>query len=158
MRTTRPIARIGLSAILAGFVLVGVADSAVATDQEADSQPNGDFYVGVFARSETDRDHDGNSDTATKPDRLDTLVAVCSNFERVQIVDYTVTVDAPGPEFDRQLSVSADFVTNPVGCDNLVMRDKIGSKWPAGQYSVTVDATNGADQASVTGTVMISAR
>jgi hypothetical protein len=156
MRTTRLFA---LGVILAGVLLVGVSGSAVATEEEADSQPNGDFYAAVFARADTDRDHDGNPDTATKPDRLDTLVAVCTNFNRSQLVEYTVTVDAPWTDFDRQFSDVADFVA-PMnfGCDNLFVVDKVSAQWPSGPYSVTLQATNGSDQATVTGTVMITAR
>lgn len=147
-----------LSTTLAGVLLVSVAGSAAATDEEADSQPNGDFSVGVFARAVTDKDRDGNRDTATHPDRLDSLAFVCTNFERVQLVAYTVTVDAPGTEFDRQFSDVADFVTNPVGCDNLFIEDRITSRWPSGPYSITLEATNGSDQATVTGSVMVTAR
>ena len=149
--------RIALSSTIA-LALVGLAGSASATDQTSDSQPNGDFWLGVFARAATDRDHDGNPDTATKPDRLYTLVSICTNFNRSQIVDYTVTLDAPGTEFDRRFSASADFVTNPFGCDNVFLEEKITQKWPSGPFSVTLQGTNGSDQASVTGTVLISAQ
>jgi hypothetical protein len=82
-------------------LLLATAAAAFATEQRKNSQPNGHFAVIVDVESQSDRDRDGNEDTATNRDRLSGRVDVLRRFGREEVVQFTVTVDGPGTEFDE---------------------------------------------------------
>ena len=128
---------------------------AVATSQAVDSGPNGDYSLDIRVGSVTDKDHDGSSDTATSPDKLLARYTACGlQGTGSGVVQLAFTIDAPGTAFDRQLSDVADL--ERFSCVNLSVQDKVANKWPAGTYTVTIDADNGRDTATVSGSVVIN--
>lgn len=150
-------ARLLLTAAAAvGLCGTAAATPAVAAEDGVVSQPNGDFSLDLRLGSTTDKDRDGNSDTATSPDKLITLYTLCGRiFEGSEpgVVTLTITVDAPGEASDEQLTRVGDL--ERYSCMNLWLDDKVEAGWPAGAYTVTIDADNGRDVATVTGGIAI---
>lgn len=147
--------RLALALATVVATLLALAAPAAATGQETTSEPSGDFFIRVGVGATTDKDRDGDRDTATKPDKLFSQITVCQHFRQDQTVQLAITIDAPGTEFDRQLSRTADLVRfSCIG--TFFIEDKVKNKWESGIYTVTVDATNGTDQATVSGSVAIS--
>jgi hypothetical protein len=84
---------------------------AAATEQRVVSQPNGDFALFALIRSDTDKDRDGNQETATQPDTVFVILDICRRFDEEQIAEVTYTLDRPGTEFDERFTRTADLVT-----------------------------------------------
>jgi hypothetical protein len=126
---------------VAGVVLaLSAAAPASADQQRVVSQPNGHFTLIVESRSETDKDRDGNPDTATQPDNLFSNVDVFQRFGQPQIVQLEIMVDRPGDAFDERFTRTADLVTF-VGA-GFAVRDRVTKKWGLGEYTVTARATS----------------
>ena len=143
------------AAALAAFSLLLAAPPVSAVDVFERSQPNGDFRLVILLRSDTDRDKDGNNDTATHGDRLFESVGVDRNFDRQQVVQYEGTVDRPGTEFDEQFSGSADL-TSFSGEGVFFAQSKVTKKWGTGPYTITINAvSNTGDTATASGTITI---
>ena len=129
------------AAVVATAAALVLAVSAWAATSEVDSQPNGDFSAFVHVRSDSDRDRDGNADTATHGDRLFGFADVCRRFDVESIVQYVVTVDGPGTAADRQRSGTADL--QEFSCVGTIgIRDRVTKKWGTGPFTVTLTATN----------------
>lgn len=144
-----------LPVVLVASLAVGAA--ATAASQEVLSQPNGDFELDLEVGSTTDKDGDGDQDTATKPDKLLIRHQVCRHFRQEgQTVDLTITIDRPGTEFDEQLTAVGDLATT-MFCHQQFIFDKVKNQWPAGAYTVTIDAVNEfGDRATATVSIAIS--
>jgi hypothetical protein len=150
----RPIRSLVLPVVLVASLAVGTA--ATAATQEVLSQPNGDFELTLEVGSFTDKDGDGNQDTATKPDKLLIRHQVCRHFRQEQTVDLTITIDRPGAEFDEQLTAVGDL-TGTFFCHQQFIFDKVKNQWPSGAYTVTVDAVNEfGDRATATVSIVIN--
>lgn len=135
------VSRLLLAVPVAALMLVFAAPSASAVDVFQRSQPNGDFTLVILLRSDTDRDMDGNHDTATHGDRLFESVDVCRNFDRQQIVQFHGTVDRPGTSFDEQFSGTADLTD--FSCVGVYFaQSKVTKKWGVGPYTITIQATS----------------
>jgi hypothetical protein len=131
--------RLLLAVSVAALVLVFAAPPASAVDVFQRSQPNGDFTLVIFLRSDTDRDMDGNHDTATHGDKLFENVEVCRNFDRQQIVQFQGMVDRPGTSFDEQFSGTADLTK--FSCVGVYFAEsKVTKKWGTGPYTITIQA------------------
>lgn len=126
--------------LVAGLAVLLAAVPAAATEQRVISQPNGDFAVFALIRSDTDKDRDGNKETATQPDTVFVILDVCRRFDEEQIVEVTRTFDRPGTEFDEQVTTTADLVT--FSCVGGGLSEKVSKKWGSGLYTVTIEATN----------------
>jgi hypothetical protein len=127
------------AALVAVLALLLSAPSASAVDVFQRSQPNGDFTLDILLRSQTDRDKDGNVDTATHGDRLFESVGVCRNFGRPQVVQYQGTVDRPGTRFDEQFSGTADLTS--FSCVGVYFAEsKVTKKRGTGPYTITIQA------------------
>jgi hypothetical protein len=136
-------------------LLLATAAAAFATEQRKNSQPNGHFAVIVDVESQSDRDRDGNEDTATNRDRLSGRVDVLRRFGREQVAQFTVTVDRPGTEFDGQFTETAG-TTGVFSGGGLSVNEKLNKKWGTGTYTITVDATSSrGDTATASGFVTI---
>jgi hypothetical protein len=95
----------------------------------------------ALIRSDTDKDKDGNPETATQPDTLVVLLDVCRRFNEEQIVEATYTIDRPGTEYDERFSRTADLVTfSCVGQGT--GGERVSKKWGSGLYTVTIEARN----------------
>jgi hypothetical protein len=147
--------------LLATAAAVGLTGAAVlpavATSQAVDSRPNGDYSLNLRVGSATNKDGDGSIETATSPDTLLALYSVCGRQTQGTepgVVQLAITIDAPGTASDRQVSGVADL--ERFSCVNLSVQDKVANKWPAGTYTVTIDADNGRDTATVSGSVVIN--
>jgi hypothetical protein len=135
--------------------LAVAAAPAAATQQNVVSQPDGDFALEAIVRSETDKDRDGNRDTATNADRLFAHVDVCRRFDKPQVVQLDITVDRPGTEFDEQFTQTADLAT--FSCVGRAVRDKVIKKWGVGDYyTLTARASNGSDTATASASVTVN--
>jgi hypothetical protein len=133
--------RLFRAALVPAVALLLVAPPASAHEVVEDSQPNGDFALVILLRSDTDRDRDGNHDTATHADRLFESGSVCRNFDREQVVQYQGTVDRPGTRLDEQFSGTADLtIFSCVGV--YFARSKVKKNWGTGPYTITIEATS----------------
>ena len=151
----RAISRGALStASVAGMVLM-LAAPAQATGQEADSGPNRDFWVSVDVHTITNKDHDNNRDTARAPDTLVVDYHICPYGEAQQVVNLTITVDAPGTAMDR--TFTQQEVLDSAACGGGFWAQRLKKRdFGAGAYTVTVSGNNGRDDATVSGSVLIT--
>lgn len=139
-----------------GLAAAAALPAAATTSERVVSQPGGDYDLQVRVVSTTDKDGDANPDTATDPDRLLARYTLCGRLAEGTdpgVVRLVVTVDAPGVELDRQFAEVADLET--FSCVDRFVHDKVQKSWLSGPYTVTVDADNGRDTASASGTVAI---
>ena len=110
----------------------------------------------ILLRSQTDRDHDGNVDTATHADRLFEHVELCRNFEREQVIQYQGTVDRPGTQFDEAFSGTANLTGN-ISCVGVFFQEsKVTKKWGTGPYTITIQAVSSTgDSGAASATIQI---
>ena len=81
--------------LVAGLAVLVAAVPAAATEQRVKSQPNGDFALFALIRSDTDKDRDGNQETARQPDTVFVILDICRRFDEEQIAEVTTTFDRP---------------------------------------------------------------
>lgn len=152
----RPVSVTLLASIVLAL-LVLVAPGASATSSEATSAPAGDLTVILSTGATTDKDGDGNVDTATRGDRLQANSQVLNNTAEgtpPQAIDITLSVD--GPDGVHDATFSRQVVLGPG--DSVVDFQELfkGKKdTPTGLYTVTITAS-GSETVSTSATFTVS--
>ena len=153
--------RMALAAAIA--VVLVAAGSAVAwgSTSRATSQPNGDVWATSSSGSLTDKDKDGDFNTATQGDRLGLFWSVSNSAATAQTIHITVVVDGPGTARDMTL-VDEDRFFGPWTPEqgNTIEQDfsevQVKRKdWPAGTYSLSVTGS-GSETVTATSTFTIT--
>ena len=122
---------------------------ASATTSSVRSEPNGDLRVTVSAGSVTDRDRDGDPDTATKNDTASLFFAVVNQSAVTQTVRIDYVLDGPGTGLDKALTKSVVLEPNGIHQEREELKLRQGT--PLGQYALTVTAS-GTETATASGT------
>jgi hypothetical protein len=136
---------------------VGVWGSAASADTtRVSSQPNGDLAVTVSVGALTDKDRDGDFNTATHGDIASLFFAVANNSDVTQTIQIAYLLDGPGTALDR--AVTTAVVLEPGGIHQEVEDFRIQrSETPLGEYRLTVTAS-GTETATTTGTFTVQAK
>jgi hypothetical protein len=128
--------------VLTTLVLLTVSAVAVwssvasATTSSVRSQPNGDLGVTVSVGSLTDRDRDGDFNTATKNDIASLFHSVANNSDITQTIRIDYVFDGPGTELDR--AFTEEVVLEPGGIHQEREEFKLKRRTPVGEYVLTV--------------------
>ena len=123
-------------ALLVVLVVAVWSSVASATTSSVRSEPNGDLRVTVSAGSLTDRDRDGDFNTAVKNDVASLFFAVANQSATTQTVRIDSTLDAPGTELDK--SFTQEVVLAPGGIHQAREDLRIKQKAPVGEYVLSV--------------------
>jgi hypothetical protein len=124
--------------LLAGLAVAVWGSVASATTSSVRSEPNGDVRVTVSVGSLTDRDRDGDFNTATKNDVASLFYAVTNQSAVTQRVHVQYALDGPGTELDR--TFSQEVVLEPNGTQQDREEFKITQRTPVGEYALTITA------------------
>ncbi len=125
---------------------------AFATSSSSTSAPNGDLTVSSSLLSNTNKDRDGNRNTATTGDTATATYSVTNNTSSTQNVTIAYVLDGPGTRFDA--TRTEDVTLAPNRADTASFVYTVLKKYPQGAYSLTVSAT-GTETASATGRLTI---
>ena len=153
--------RFGWLAFVAVGALLALSPIAVADTVRARSVPNGDVWATSSSGSLTDKDNDGDFNTATQADRLGLFWSVSNSAATAQTIHITVVVDGPGTARDMTL-VDEDRFFGPWTPEqgNTIEQEfsevQVKRKdWPAGTYSLSVTGS-GSETVTATSTFTIA--
>lgn len=143
----RHLARVAVAGLVVIALSVGLAPSAHADTQRAESQPDGHIWLTSSSGATTDRDKDGDFNTVTHADKGVLFYSVFNQAEFAQPVRITVSLDGPGAAQDVVL-LDQVFDLGP-GCEfggTVCTDSQQGSfsfmvsrkDWPAGGYRLSV--------------------
>lgn len=128
--------------LLALLVVLAVtlwASVASATTSSVRSEPNGDVRVTVSVGSLTDRDRDGDFDTATRNDIASLFFAVVNQSSVTQTIQVDYALDGPGTTLDKRFTHHVSL--EPDGIHQVREELKISRRTPVGGYVLTVTAS-----------------
>jgi hypothetical protein len=119
--------------VLAATVWATVANATTATVR---SVPNGDVAVTVSVGSLTDRDRDGDFNTATKNDIASLFYAVANNSDVAQTIRVDYALDGPGTARDRTFSQAVSLAPGGIHQDREEF--KVKNMTADGEYVLTI--------------------
>lgn len=136
---------------------IGVWGSAGSADTtRVASQPNGDVAVIVSVGAITDRDRDGDLNTATHGDIASLFFAVANNSDITQTIQINYVLDGPGTVLDRTFTTAV--VLEPGGIHQEAEDFRIQrTETPLGEYRLTVTGS-GTETTTTTGTFTVQAK
>lgn len=100
------------------------------------SEPNGDVRVTVSVGAQTDKDHDGDIDTAIQGDTVSLFFAVVNQSDITQTMTVAYALDGPGTALDRAFTI--EVVLEPGGIHQEREELRIQKETALGQYTLTV--------------------
>jgi hypothetical protein len=152
-RTMRTPARTLLVLLIVFFVIAG-GSPASATTSTVRSLPNGDVEVTVSAGALTDKDRDGDFNTARKGDLASLFFAVDNLSSSTQTIRIDYVLDGPGTQADQ--AFTREVVLEPGGIHQDRFELKIQQRvTPPGSYSLTVTGT-GTETATAVATFTVN--